>query len=133
MAERVPDSHLDLFEKRAYCFLATLMPDGGPHVTPVWVDYDGEHILINSSAAYLKSSNMAARAQVGMTIQDPDSPFRYLSIRGRVVAIVEEADGAREHINKMSLKYDGEPIYEGRPGETRRLFKILPDRVVAKA
>ncbi len=131
MPQPIPAAYLDLFEKKAYCYLATVMPDGTPQVTPVWVDYDGQHLLINTSKGRLKEKNMAVRPQVGMTIQDPDDPYRYLSIQGRVVKIVEESEGARDHINKMSKKYNGQPVYQGPAGQLRRLFKISPEKVLA--
>jgi PPOX class probable F420-dependent enzyme len=91
----VPREFLDLFDKPSIGHLATLMPDGSPHVTPVWVDYDGRHILVNSAAGRQKDLNMDRRRRVAIEIADPDNPNRYLAVRGTVAAI--EADGADEH------------------------------------
>ena len=66
-----------------------------------------------------------------MTIQDPDDPYRNLMIQGKVVEVIEEKDGARDHINKMSQKYRGNPVYSGPATESRRLFKISPEKVLA--
>jgi PPOX class probable F420-dependent enzyme len=89
MAEQIPEDALDLLEKPALANLATVMPDGTPHVTPVWVDYDGTHILINTVRGRRKERNMHQRSQVGLTIVDPTNPWHWLSIRGRVVAVTE--------------------------------------------
>ena len=83
MAERIPEAFLDLFRKPILAHLATLMPDGSPQVTPVWIDYDGEHILVNTWPDRAKGRNMLTRPQVALDIVDPDDPFRYLAVRGR--------------------------------------------------
>jgi PPOX class probable F420-dependent enzyme len=102
----IPEKYLDLFEKRAFAHLATLMPDGSPQVTPVWVDYDGEYVLVNSSIGRQKDLNMRRDPRVAIDIQDPDQPYRHLQVRGEVVEITEE--GADEHIDKMAKKYRGD-------------------------
>ncbi len=126
----IPPEYQDLLqdETKAYLFLATIMPDGSPQVTPVWFDADGQHIRINTAKGRVKDRNMRARPKVAMVIQDPRNPYRYLQIRGRVVEITEE--GADEHINRLSLKYDGKP-WARVPGQTRLIFKILPEHVDA--
>jgi len=126
-AKKIPDEYLDLFQKRAFGHLATLMPDGSPHVTPVWVDYDGTHVLVNSALGRQKDRNMRARPRVAIEIQDPDNPYRYLMVRGTVIEITEE--GAREHINKLSAKYTGNPVYGGPPDERRVTYRVRPERV----
>ena len=95
MAE-IAAKYLDLFQKKAFAQLATLMPDGSPHVSPVWCDYDGEHVIINSAKGRVKDRNMRRDPRVGLDIQDPDNPYRHLSIRGRVVSVDEK--GADENI-----------------------------------
>src|SRR2546422_5418541 len=86
MAEKViPDSHLDLFRKKAFAHLATLMPGGQPQVTPVWVDYDGRHVVINTAEGRQKDKNLQRDGRVALSIMDPDNPYRYLEVRGRVV------------------------------------------------
>lgn len=131
MAQSIPDAYRDLFEKRAFANLVTLMPDGSPQVTPVWVDFDGEYVLINSAKGRQKDRNMEARPQVAMDILDPENPYRYIEIRGRVAEITEE--GAVDHINKLSAKYTGNPQYQSfQPGEVRRIYKISPDKVHAQ-
>ena len=120
-----PEKYLDLLkdETRAYLFLATTMPDGSPQVTPIWFNTYGEYILINSNEGRVKDRNMKARPKVAMVIQDPATPYRYLQIRGEVVEYIRE--GADEHINQLSLKYDNKPwIY--REGQKRIIYKIKP-------
>ena len=129
MSERIPEAFVDLFEKRSFAHLATVMPDGTPHVTPVWIDYDGEHVLVNSARGRQKDINMEERPQVAIAIADPENPYRYLAVRGTVTEITEA--GADEHINRLAQRYLGQAKYPSRtPGEVRRIYKIAPDRVV---
>jgi PPOX class probable F420-dependent enzyme len=104
------------------------MPDGTPQVTPVWCDYDGTYIRINSAKGRVKDHNMRRNPKVAIEIMDPDNPYRYLAVRGRVAEITES--GADAHIDMLAKKYLGEERYPyGRPGEVRVLYKIQPDRV----
>ncbi|HYL98389.1 MAG TPA: PPOX class F420-dependent oxidoreductase [Blastocatellia bacterium] len=127
MAAAIPDNYKDLFDKKAFANLATVMPDGTPQVTPVWVDYDGKHLLVNSARGRQKDKNMKRNAAVSLAILDPDNPYRYLEVRGKVAEITEE--GADAHIDKMAKKYMGVDKYPyRRPGEVRVLYKIEPER-----
>lgn len=124
----IPDTHRDLFEKRAFAHLATVMPDGSPQVTPVWVDFDGEYILVNTARGRQKSRNVEREAKVALDMIDPDNPYRWLAVRGHVVDVIEA--GAADHIDKMAYKYLGQEKYPfRRPGEERIIFKIAPDKV----
>ena len=128
MTAKIPESHLDLFQKRAFAHLGTLMPDGSPQVTPVWIDYDGTHLLVNSAKGRQKDRNMRRKAKVGLDIVDPDNPYRYLGVRGTVVEITEE--GADAHIDRLARKYTGAERYGNRSqGEVRVIYKIRPERV----
>lgn len=128
MSERIPESFRELFEKKAFAHLATLMPDGTPYVTPVWVDYDGECVLVNSAKGRQKDINIERRPQVAIDIQDPDNPYRYLGVRGTVTEITEH--GADEHIDELARRYMGVEKYPNRqPGEVRRIYRIEPERV----
>jgi PPOX class probable F420-dependent enzyme len=121
----IPEKYLDLFQKKAFAQLATLMPDGSPHVAPVWCDYDGHNILINTAKGRVKDRNMRREPRVALDILDPDNPYRHLSIRGRVVDNTEK--GADAHIDKMAKKYIGQDRYPNRaPGEVRVIFRIEP-------
>lgn len=127
MSEIIPEKFLDLFEKKAFANLATMMPDGTPQVTPVWVDFDGTHLLVNSARGRQKDKNMERNPAVALSILDPDNPYRYLEVRGRIDEITEE--GADAHIDKMAKKYLGLDRYPNRqPGEVRVLYKIRPQR-----
>lgn len=122
----IPEKYMDLFQKKAFANLATLMPDGTPQVTPVWCDYDGGHVLVNSAKGRRKDANMHDRPKVALSIMDPDNPYRYLEIRGTVDEITEQ--GAAAHIDKMAKKYLGLDKYPyARPGEVRVLYKIKPE------
>ena len=126
----IPAEYLDLLkdETKAFLFLATTMPDGTPQVTPVWFNVEGEYILINSAKGRVKDKNMRARPNVAFVIQDPNDPYRFLQIRGRVVEITEE--GGLEHIQALSMIYYGRPM-KNLEGQTRVIYKILPEHVNA--
>jgi PPOX class probable F420-dependent enzyme len=124
---QIPQSHRDILEKRSFAHVATVDADGAPQVTPVWIDYDGEHLLVNSQRGRKKDRNMRERAEVGISILDPDNPYRYLGVQGEVVAITEE--GAEAHIHKLSRKYNGRDYESLKPGDVRVIYKIKPTRV----
>ena len=128
MAASIPDKFADLFQKKAFANLATVMPDGRPQVTPVWVDYDGKYVLVNSARGRKKDLNMRRDPRVSLAILDPDNPYRYMEIRGRVTEVTE--DGAAQHIDKMAKKYLGKDKYPfAQPGEVRVLYKIEPEHI----
>ncbi|MBI4454277.1 MAG: PPOX class F420-dependent oxidoreductase [Acidobacteria bacterium] len=123
---KIPKKFLDLFHKRAFASLATLMPDGHPQVTPVWCDFDGTYVWVNSARGRQKDRNMRRDPRVALSLMDPDNPYRYLEVRGRVVEITEE--GASEHINRMAKKYLGVDRYPyAQAKEVRVVYKILPE------
>ena len=127
MSAAIPPQILDLFEKRAFGHLATIMPDGSPHVSPVWLDYDGRFILVNSTKGNQKDRNMRRDGHVAIEVQDPDNPYRYMLVRGLVIEICEE--GAMDHIDRLSMKYHGVP-YQGKdPNRVRVIYKIEPLKV----
>jgi len=126
----IPEKYLDLFNKKAFAQLATLMPDGSPHVAPVWVDYDGKNIVINSAKGRVKDRNMRRDPRVGLDLLDPDNPYRHLSIRGRVTDITET--GGDAHIDKLAKKYMGVDKYPyAGNGEIRVIYKIEPEHIHA--
>lgn len=128
--EVLPEAYLDLFQKQAFASLATLMPGGSPQVTPVWCDFDGTHILINSAKNRQKDRNMRRDSRVSLAIMDPDNAYRYLEVRGAVVEITEQ--GAAQHIDKMAQKYLGADKYPyAQPGEVRVLYRIKPERTTS--
>src|SRR5437899_4602854 len=103
MSQVIPESHKDLLEKPAFGNLGTLMKDGSPHVTPVWVDYDGTHVRFNSAKGRVKDKNVRRDPRVSVSLQHPANPYRSLEIRGRVVEITEIS--AAIHFNKLSHTY----------------------------
>ena len=130
MATTIPASHRDLLDKPAFGHLATLMPDGSPQVTPVWVDFDGTNLRFNSARGRVKDKNIRRDARVAISLQDPANPYRYLEIRGRVVDISEA--GADAHIDKLTQKYMGQPTYPyRRSGEVRVTYTVETDKTTS--
>jgi len=114
-----------LLEAANIAHLATLMPDGTPHVTPVWIDLEDSTVLVNSAEGRVKVENLRRDPRVGVSVADSQNPYAAVSIRGRVREIT--ADGADEHIDAMAGKYLGEERYPMRqPGERRVIIRIKP-------
>ena len=114
-------------EGKAFAFLALTMADGTPQVTPIWFDWDGAHIIINTARKRVKDRVMHRRANVALSIPDPHDPYKYMLIRGRVVHETEE--GGYEQICRLNEKYHGKNEYPRRPGEVRVTYRILPEQV----
>ncbi len=128
MAATIAKELLDLFKKPAFANLATLNPDGSPQVTPVWVDFDGTHVIVNTARGRVKDRNLQREPRVALTILDPENPYRYLGIQGRVSEMTEA--GADAHIDKMAKKYLNKDTYPFRkPGEVRVIVKTTPEKV----
>ena len=125
---QIPEKLSDIlsWKKKAFAHLAVVMQDGTPHVTPVWFDYDGTYIIINSALGRVKDKVMRRHPQVALAVSDPEDPYRYVQIQGSVVEITEE--GARNMIDHLSQKYTEEP-YQWYEGETRVTYKVIPERV----
>lgn len=128
--ESIPEAFRDLFERKAFANFATVMPDGTPQVTPVWVGYDGDHLLVNTAKGRQKERNVRRDPKVGLSILDPDDPYRFVSVRGEVEEVTE--DGAIEHINELTERYMGRDEYPnlGEEDGPRVVIRIRPDRVV---
>ncbi|GAB3018926.1 PPOX class F420-dependent oxidoreductase [Natronobiforma cellulositropha] len=130
--EAIPAAFHDLFESDALAHFATVMPDGTPQVTPVWVGVDEEgHLLVNTARGRQKERNVERESSVGVSMVDPENPYRYLSVRGTVVEVTTE--GAVEHIDSLAKRYMGVetyPYHDDDEGE-RVILRIRPDRVVA--
>ena len=126
----IPEDYKDLLadETKAYVYLATVMADGTPQVTPVWFSADDDYILINTAAGRVKDRNMQARPNVALVFQDPANPFRYMQIRGKIAERTTE--GAVEHIHALSQKYMSKD-WNIPAGEERVIFKISPDKIDA--
>ncbi len=123
----IPESHRDILDKKAYAHIATVNAQGIPQVTPVWFTYDGDDIIINSARGRKKDRNIEERPnQIALSVQDPDNPYRYIGLQGKVVEITEV--GGYDVINKLSHKYGGND-YPKNPNETRVTYRIRPTRV----
>ncbi len=132
----IPASFLDLIHGPRVAALTTLMPDGFPQTTPVWCNFDGTHVLVNTMLGFRKERNMRANPKVTLLCYDPRQPLRSLEIRGLVVEMTEE--GAMEHLDGLCELYTGRKPYFGgcvsaelKEIETPILCKILPMHVVA--
>jgi PPOX class probable F420-dependent enzyme len=128
----IPPAFLDLVTtKKAFANLATVMPNGSPQVTPVWFDFDGKYVRVNSARGRVKDKNMRRDPRVALSILDPDNPYRYLEIRGRVIKITE--NGAVEHTDLLARKYLGaERNPNRRSDQVRVMYVIEPRRAVGQ-
>jgi PPOX class probable F420-dependent enzyme len=130
MSAQIPEAFRPLLgdDVKAFANLGTLLPDGSPQVTPVWFDTAGDTIRVNSAKGRWKDRNMRRDGRVALAIMDPQNPYRYVQIRGRVERITE--DGADAHIDRLAKKYMGADTYPFRqPGEVRVIYVIRPERV----
>lgn len=124
---RLPAKAVELLKAKNFANFATIMPDGAPQVTPVWVDTDGSYVYINTAAGRLKERNVRRQPLVGLDVLDQSNPYSYVQIQGRVVEITSE--GSVEHINEMHRKYHGSGEYPLPPGQQRVILKIAPEKV----
>jgi PPOX class probable F420-dependent enzyme len=124
----LPDSVKALIEGKSYANLATLMPDGSPHVVQTWVDHDGDLIVVNTFQGSQKHKNAARDPRVALDIVDPANAFNVAFVRGRVKEITLE--GAEEHVDKLAKKYLGQEKYQRRQPQKRILIKIEATRVI---
>ena len=126
---KLTDRQIEFLKEPYIAEFVTLMKDGSPHITPVWIDTDGEHILVNTAEGRVKIRNVRRDPRVAVGIYDPENSYtRVLNVRGRVVEIT--TDGAAENIDDLSEKYNGvRPYPNHNPDQPRLLLKILPDRI----
>lgn len=124
------DEQKSFFKKPNFGHLATLNADGSPHISPVWIDVDDEHILINTAEGRKKLRNVRRDPRVAMEVHEQENPYSILSLNGEVVAITP--DGADEHIDELSLRYLGKDKYPfAQVEEERIILKIRPTKVIA--
>ena len=125
----IPQGFRDLLEsKKAFAHIATVGADGAPQVTPVWIDFDGANIRFNTARGRVKDKNLQRNPRVAISIQDPENPYRYLQIRGRVTGMTEK--GADDHIDALAKKYLGQDRYPfRREGQQRIILKIRPEKI----
>ncbi len=127
----IPDKYLDLMtEKKALANVATVMADGSPQVTPVWFDYVGGKVRVNTAKGRVKARTMTEGAKVALAIVDPDNDYRYIQIRGVVSKVTE--DGADAHIDALAKKYLGKDKYPwASPDQVRVIMEIEPQATQA--
>ena len=127
----IPEDYRDLIDNPVVVGLATIMPDGQPQVTPIWIDFDGTHLRVNTAHGRQKTKDMLERPQVTVLAIDPQNPYRYMEVRGKVARHTEE--GADDHIDALAKKYMGVDRYPNHsPTETRVIFYIEPVKVIAQ-
>ena len=124
---RLTDEQAKLFSTGNYGVVATLRADGTPQLTTVWVDYDGEDVLVNTNTERKKTRNLEHDPRATVLVHDGDDRYKWVSVSGPVELTTE---GAEEHIHKLSRRYRGRD-YDLRPGEQRVIARIKPERVTA--
>lgn len=134
MAVPIPDTHRDLLIEPIHGVFTTIMPDGQPQASILWVDYDGVYILINTTIERQKGRNILANPKVALLVIDPKNSSRWIEVRGKVVEITRE--GAEAHADKLTQRYTGKQRFYGeiypveqKQKETRVIVKIEPTRV----
>ena len=120
------DEQAKLFRDPNLGVVATIRDDGTPHLSTVWVDYDGEHVLFNTAEGRAKPRNIERDPRVTVFVQNPDNPYNWISVTGTAEMTT---DGAVEHIDKLAKKYVGRDEYGVPEGETRLLVRVRPERV----
>ncbi len=129
MAVKLTDDQKKLVsESKSFIHLATINKDGSPQVSPVWVDFDGAYVIVNSEQKRRKVRNIKRDPRVALSVTDPENSYHYIEIRGRVVDVTPE--GAAAHIDRMAKKYMGLDQYPyNQPGDVRVIIKIEPEHV----
>lgn len=127
---KIPDDYRDLLDRPILVSLATIQPDGQPQVHPVWADFDGTHVRLNTAEGRRKHLNMQERQHVTVLAVDPENSFRWMEVRGKLRNV--STDGADAHIDKLAKDYLGVDVYAGHtPDETRIICYVEPERVLA--
>jgi PPOX class probable F420-dependent enzyme len=125
---KLTEEQARLLKGRNFASVGTVGRDGVPQVTPNWVDWDGEHVLINTAEGRVKPRNIRERPTVAVMVINHDDPYQYVSITGPAEIT---ADGAEEHINELSRRYRGRD-FSYVPGEKRLIVRVAPRRVFAR-
>lgn len=123
----IPASHRDIFEGKNFAHIATVMKDGSPQVTPVWIDIDGDTIVFNTAEGRTKARNLDRDGRVALSVHDQANPYRYIQVRGVVES--KTVEGAEAHIDKMAKKYRDADRYSHVPGQQRVIYRIRPTHV----
>jgi len=126
MAAELSATQVEFLREKHIAHVVTLLHDGSPHVTPIWVDTDGKAVLINTARGRVKERNLARDPRVAISIADESDIYRWLAVRGRAQLVDE---GATELINALNQKYTGNPDYPLPLGEKRVTVRIIPERI----
>jgi PPOX class probable F420-dependent enzyme len=126
----IPDSHAELLNKKGFAHVSTIMPDGGPHASVLWFDWDGEHILISTKEQTQKMRNAQRDPRVAVIITDPETPYRYLELWGRVEHV--DPDPEAKLADVLAEKYTGKPFAAPRPDVGRLRVAIRPERAFTR-
>ena len=125
---KLTDEVKKLVDGKNFASVATLMPDGSPQVATVWIDRDGDTIVLNAAKSRQRTKNLKRDPRVAICIFDQNNPYSSASIRGKVVDITEK--GAEEHIDKMNMKYHGTPKYPYHtPNDPRVVIRVEAKRI----
>jgi PPOX class probable F420-dependent enzyme len=128
MVMKLTANAIRLIEGKNFAHLATIMPDGSPQVSPVWIDHEGDTVLVNTAVGRLKQKNTTRDHRVAISITNQENPYDRVIIRGRVIA--QTLEGAESHIDKLAKKYMGLNKYQkSRPDERRIIIKIEPTNI----
>ena len=124
----IDDSIIQLLTGKNFAFVATLMKDGSPQITPTWIDFEVDTILINTAEGRTKQKNVSRDQRVAISIVDQNNPYNMVTIRGKVTE--QTSKGADEHIDKLAKRYLGVDKYPFRsPTEKRVIIKVTPENV----
>ncbi|HWH32657.1 MAG TPA: PPOX class F420-dependent oxidoreductase [Egibacteraceae bacterium] len=127
MSEPIRAAAFDLFDDPNYAVVATLMPDGSPQATVVWIERDGDRaVLFNTERGRSKPANLERDPRVAVTVIDHDNPYRYVQVRGRAT-LTEE--GARAHIDALARKYTGKDYSKHREDRARVIVRVEPESI----
>jgi PPOX class probable F420-dependent enzyme len=128
MAVTLNDKQKKLITDKNFGHIATLNKDGSPQVSPVWIELDGNYLVVNTEQKRLKTRNIKRDPRVAVSIQNAENPYQYIEIRGRAVEVTD--NGGFEGIDRLSAKYTGQEKYPGNaPGDVRIVIKIEPEHV----
>lgn len=132
MSAQLGTKQEELLRGKNVAYLATLAKDGSPQVTPVWIDYDGTHVLVSTEEKRAKAKHVKRDPRVALTVAAADNPYSYVELRGKVAEITTE--GAMELIDTLTQKYMGQDKYPWhQPGDVRLILKIEIEKALGNA
>lgn len=126
-AAKIDDKSRKLLEGPNFAHVSTVMPDGTPQVTPVWIDVDGDNVLLNTVDGHVKTRNLRRNPRIGLAVSSAEDPYVHMTMRGKVIDITPE--GADDHIDKLTKKYLDQDTYPFRTDEVRVIIRVEPERV----